>query len=312
MEPAFVVSTERKRINPRSQGNLFQLLNIAIVFESRLQEVMSESTGNVNINGPSRQRINTVFAILDELNPFLGPFSNLVKELRNELYISVFSNSLTCFNGDLERIPYFSAINRIKELKREEIDKIQETIKDLSQRIKFRDQDINILQRKNLDLKYEIDNHLKKEQELELKIKDLENLVQLKGLEEEDLATNHLKQEQELQKEISSLTTLLSQANHVIDKLTVFKSNASKESDKKLSQEEKDALKTAVVIDPQGMIEYDLYQMDKVDEQLLEIMNLQIDDFDSALAQLKKKKEILSNVGGNLDEREAAHQVEVN
>ena len=107
------------------------------------------------------------------------------------------------------------------------------------------------------------------------------------------------------------MTTLLSQANHVIDKLTVFKSNASKESDKKLSQEEKDALKTAVVIDPQGMIEYDLYQMGKVDEQLLEIMNMQIDDFDSALAQLKKKKEILSNVGGNLDEREAAHQVEV-
>ena len=65
------------------------------------------------------------------------------------------------------------------------------------------------------------------------------------------------------------------------------------------------------MIDPQGMIEYDLFQMNKVDEQLLDVMNMQIDDFDSSLAQLKKKREILSNVSGNKEERDLAHQVEV-
>jgi hypothetical protein len=65
------------------------------------------------------------------------------------------------------------------------------------------------------------------------------------------------------------------------------------------------------VIEPQGMVEYDLYQIQKMDEQLLEIMNSQIDDFEASLGQLRKKKEILSGVGSISSEREAAHQLEV-
>ena len=65
------------------------------------------------------------------------------------------------------------------------------------------------------------------------------------------------------------------------------------------------------MIDSLGMIEFDLYQLEKIDAQLLDIMNLQIDDFDSSLSQLRKKKEILSGVASNRSEREAAYLLEV-
>lgn len=70
-------------------------------------------------------------------------------------------------------------------------------------------------------------------------------------------------------------------------------------------------MKQALIIDAQGMVDYDLYQIQKLDDQFLEIMNLQIDDFDVALSQIKKKKEILSGVATKAAEREAAHQLEV-
>jgi hypothetical protein len=70
-------------------------------------------------------------------------------------------------------------------------------------------------------------------------------------------------------------------------------------------------MKHNLVIDAQGMVDYDLYQIQKLDEQLLEIFNLQIDDYDQSLAQLRKKKEILSGVASKAAEREAAHQLEV-
>ena len=70
-------------------------------------------------------------------------------------------------------------------------------------------------------------------------------------------------------------------------------------------------MKHNLVIDAQGMVDYDIYQLQKLDEQLLDIFNLQIDDYDQSLAQLKKKKEILSGVASKAAEREAAHQLEV-
>jgi chromosome segregation ATPase len=281
------------------------MLILAVIYESRLREVISLE------KGPSRERINTVFSILDDINPYLGSFSTLMKELREELYISVFSNSLTSNGQELERIPYFSSITRIKQMKKQESDRIQETLQDLNQRIKFRDQDINLLQKKNLSLKHEIADHLLKEEELLKVIKDLENQLKLKEMEKVSQNQEYSGKEQKLEKEIATLSTSLAQANHVIDKLTIFRANINKEADKKLTEEEADALKKAVVIDSQGMIEYDLYQMNKVDEQLLDIMNMQIDDLDSSLVQLKKKKEILSNVAANKAERETAHQLEV-
>lgn len=304
MEPAFVV-VESKRIHPRSQGIIYNINIIALVYETRLREMLGTHAG------PSRDRINAVFTILDDINPFLGSFSHIVKELREELYISVFSNSLTSNGSSLERIPYFSYINRIKQLKKEESDRIQETLMDMSQRLKFRDQDISILQKKNLALKHEVSDHLLKQEELSFKIKMLENQLLLKEAEKNDNSLEYIKLQQNLQNEINTLNTSLAQANHVIDKLTVFKANLNKDSDKKLTEEEADALKRTVVIDSQGMIEYDLYQMNKVDEQLLDIMNMQIDDLDSSLSQLRKKKEILSNVSGNRAERDAVHQAEV-
>ncbi len=70
-------------------------------------------------------------------------------------------------------------------------------------------------------------------------------------------------------------------------------------------------MKHTLVIDSQGMVEYDLYQMERMDDQLLDILNLQLDDFDASLGQLRKKKEILSGVVTNKTENDEAYQLEV-
>ncbi len=68
---------------------------------------------------PCRERVNQCFAILEDINPYLGSFGPLVKMIQEELQKSVYSNSLTS-NADgkqLEKVPYFTAIQRIKDLK---------------------------------------------------------------------------------------------------------------------------------------------------------------------------------------------------
>ena len=130
-----------------------------------------------------------------------------MKDCRSELLNSVYSNSLTASenDGSLERIPYFSAINRIKELKKEEAHKIQETLMDLQQKLRFRDQDINILQKKNLSLKHEIANHLIYQEEQSGKIKILEDIIKDKEQEKKGVDVDFSNKEQILQKEIATL-----------------------------------------------------------------------------------------------------------
>jgi hypothetical protein len=111
------------KVSTRSEGMLLQSClsfflkkTIVIAFEMQLQEVFLSHPKT-----PSRDRINHCFAILEEVIPRLGPWSLLIKKIYDELFKSVYSNSLTSTSlkedNQIEKIPYFTAVNRIKELK---------------------------------------------------------------------------------------------------------------------------------------------------------------------------------------------------
>jgi hypothetical protein len=59
------------------------------------------------------------------------------------------------------------------------------------------------------------------------------------------------------------------------------------------------------------MVEYDIYQAQRLDEQFSEILDYQLDDFENNLAQLQKKKEILQGVTSKEGEREGTFKLEV-
>jgi hypothetical protein len=85
-----------------------------VVYETQLKEAFRQ-----NEKIPNRERVNRCFNILDEINPFLGAFAELVKLIQDELQKSVYSNTLTSSSdgSHVEKIPYFTALSRIKELK---------------------------------------------------------------------------------------------------------------------------------------------------------------------------------------------------
>ncbi len=92
----------------------------ALKYEIRLVESFSNSQGLVDV--PEHGRTKTCFEIFDELIPQLGVFQHVMKMIRDELCLAVFSKELTSAvnrEGDssveekdapvhLSRVPYFT------------------------------------------------------------------------------------------------------------------------------------------------------------------------------------------------------------
>ncbi|KAJ3070147.1 hypothetical protein HDU99_002754, partial [Rhizoclosmatium hyalinum] len=236
------------------------------MYEVHLKEVFDKHP-----KSPHKARLRTVFNLLEEIIPTLGPFAPILTILKDELFRSVYSKNLTSCETDpfVERVPFFCTAGRVDEARQEEADKANESLAELQQRIRFRDHDLQILYKKNMALKLST---------LPFSVSDV-------------------------------LYTTLAQKNGIIEKLTVFKSAYNDAPDSVLEEREKN--KVELVIDSIGMVEYDIHQAERLQEQFAEILNYQLDDFEMALSQLRKKREIMAGVMINEVEREASYSQEL-
>ncbi|KAJ3277433.1 hypothetical protein HK104_003301 [Borealophlyctis nickersoniae] len=316
-------SGERVRIPPRSQ---------ALYYELQLKELFA-----AHPTSPSVARTQKCFALLDDMIPLFGTLAPIVKILRDELYRSVYSRDLTSSDREpfVERVPWFMAVGRIGEARDEEAEKTNETLLSLHQKIKFREHDLQILYKKNLALKQvstplplpppfsshsltrspfrqEITDQCVHTAQLKDEIARLHTVIQSGQKEKIELKAEGMRSELELKREIDQLQTSLAQANHIIEKLTVFKgSDDAAEEEDAVYEGEADKNKQELVIDSQGMVEYDIYQAERLLDQFAEILNYQLDDYESSLTQLRKKREILSGVQTNEEEREESYKMEM-
>ncbi|KAJ3022963.1 hypothetical protein HKX48_004721 [Thoreauomyces humboldtii] len=277
--------------------------------------------------------------MLAELEPQLGSAGPLVRRLTKELYESVYSHDFTSTDTQpfVARLPYFNAVNRVVQARQahrpfgqlrllftcteliggpwpyrsDEGVKTHDAVAELEQKIKFRDYDAQMLQRKNLALKQEISNGEANEQRLRKQIADLRGQIEQQENEKMDLRATHGSKEDLLKRHIDQLQSSLAQSNQVIEKLTVFKSAYDEPTDDGTYEEEHDQAKQQLVIDSQGMVEYDLYQAQRLEEQFADILNWQLDDYEAALAQLHKKQEILSGVTTGTEERDESYRLEL-
>ncbi|KAJ3394004.1 hypothetical protein HDU84_000503 [Entophlyctis sp. JEL0112] len=290
-------------VSPRSQV----LLN-----EIRLKETFEKYSKT-----PHKIRTREVFAVLDEIIPQLGVFGPLVTIIKDELFQSVFSKTLTSCEVEpfVERVPFFSIAGRVDEARHvtglvsEEAEKANDSLAELQQRVRFRDHDLQILYKKNMALKQDITDYQLKQETLLSKIKALEDQCHKYELEKGESAYYYSAKEDSLKHEIEKLQTTLAQKNAIIDKLTVFKTAYNDASSSALDEIEKN--KTELIVDSIGMVEYDIYQAERLQEQFAEILNYQMDDFELALSQLRKKKEILVGVVINETERDASYMLEL-
>ncbi|KAJ3283332.1 hypothetical protein HDU79_009170 [Rhizoclosmatium sp. JEL0117] len=295
--PQGVSHGDRHRIPPRSQ---------VIMYEVHLKEVFDKHP-----KSPHKARLRTVFNLLEEIIPTLGPFAPILTILKDELFRSVYSKNLTSCETDpfVERVPFFCTAGRVDEARQEEADKANESLAELQQRIRFRDHDLQILYKKNMALKQDITDYQVKVEKLQDKIRGLEDQCHKYEMEKGESAYFHTAQEHGFKSEIEKLQTTLAQKNSIIEKLTVFKSAYNDAPDSVLEEREKN--KVELVIDSIGMVEYDIHQAERLQEQFAEILNYQLDDFEMALSQLRKKREIMAGVMINEVEREASYSQEL-
>ncbi|KAI8621807.1 hypothetical protein BC830DRAFT_1092288 [Chytriomyces sp. MP71] len=276
------------------------------MYEVKLKEIFDQYP-----KSPHKSRVRECFSMLDEITPCLGNFAPIITILKDEIHRSVYSRNLTSSEIEpfVERVPFFCAAGRVDEARQEEADKAVESLAELQQRIRFRDHDLQILYKKNMKLKEDITDHQSKIQQLNEKIQSLEDLCHKQELEKGETAYYHNSKEDALKHEIEKLQTTLAQKNNIIEKLTVFKSAYNDNADTSFEDREKN--KMELIIDSIGMVEYDIYQAERLQEQFAEILNYQLDDFEMSLSQLRKKKEILLGVVINETEREASYALEL-
>ncbi|KAI9090027.1 hypothetical protein DFS34DRAFT_380799 [Phlyctochytrium arcticum] len=291
----------RQRISPRSQ---------VLQYELYLKELFT-----LHPRSPSAHRTTGIFSLFAELIPLLGSLSAVMRTIRDDLYDAVYSMDFTSseeVGGGIERVPWFAAVRRMSDARTEDGAKTSEAVSDLHQKLKFREYDLQILHKKNLALKQELTDHDAERAQLRVEIDRLNEVIRSQEREKTSLKGVHSKAEEGLRREIDTLNNSLAQSNHIIEKLTIFKSSYDENThDETVEDPLASGAKQALVIDSQGMVEYDMYQAERLEEQFADILNWQLDDYESALAQLRKKKEILSGVTTNEEEREMSYKIEL-
>nr|KAJ3422388.1 hypothetical protein HK105_008307 [Polyrhizophydium stewartii] len=261
----------------------------ALIYEVQLKEAFEGGPKT-----PSRERVMCCFRILGDLVPQAGTFSPVLKVIKDELERSVFSKGLTSADREpfVERIPFFSLVDRIDQVRAAESQRTHAVLDDLHQKLKFRDHDLQILYKKNLVLKQEISEHENHQKRLREDIARLESEIQRHEREKNEIRMASIREEDELKKQIEQLQANLTQSNTIIEKLTMFKAAYNDASDASKLEDELNNNKHDLV----GMLSYDLHQAKQLQRQFAEILDFQLDDFDATLAQIRKKREIMQGV----------------
>ncbi|TPX45677.1 hypothetical protein SeLEV6574_g03721 [Synchytrium endobioticum] len=240
---------------------------------------------------PSRDRIRGVFRVLDDLAT-----TDALKIIRDEFKAAVYAphllTSADAAQDQVEAIPYFEAFKRADEIRTTDLGEAGSTISDLRTKLAYRERDMQNVYRKNVQLKQEL---LVKERENAALNARVDNLMaqlketELRMTEEQDALQ---KTTNELANKVDTLQTALMQANVMIEKLSVLKSaNMGDDSDDVQNQSNLSEFN----LGPSALTEYDLRETLRIELQMSQVLDGQLDDFDAALAQYKKKAELLMN-----------------
>ncbi|KAH6583071.1 hypothetical protein BASA61_008195 [Batrachochytrium salamandrivorans] len=191
-------------------------------------------------------------------------------------------------------------MNRLDDARAIENSKTHALVEDLQQKLKFRDHDLTILYKKNIFLKQEICEWERREKALKEELAKLKTNIQQHEKEKSEIHLITTRENETLQKTIEELRSSLSQSNDVIEKLAIFKATYSGSTESNKIEDEKSNTKHTLVMNSREMLSYDSYQAKKLQRQFAEVLDLQLDDYDSTLAQIHKKREIILSGSGDL------------
>ncbi|KAI8915971.1 hypothetical protein EDD86DRAFT_197323 [Gorgonomyces haynaldii] len=249
---------------------------------------------------PKFERAQLCFEILEELTEQAGAYRDTLKIITDELKASVFSPGLTTEeDGKLSNIPYFVHIKRLEKARITNTQKIQDSMEEIMQKLKFRDQDLNIFNRKNLMLKQQLLELEETVQSQKERILTLEHDLRKATAHEMNAEKQQKEATAALQEELERVQSSLNHANQIIEKLTMFKDTEKEEGHQKSTEQiEEKETKKDLKINAGSLMAFDMSQCELLEIQFEEMFNLQLDDFESSLSQLMRKREIFSVVEG--------------
>ncbi|KAJ3227223.1 hypothetical protein HK099_002916 [Clydaea vesicula] len=301
----YIFSKDAFKVPPKSQ---------VLVYELELKEIFERYQTT-----PSRERAAECFRIFNEILPYIGAFSSILTTIKDELYRSVYSQDLTSKSAEpyLERIPYFKSVKRLEKLRNEECAKMQTSESDLQQKLKFKEQDLQISYKKSLFLKEDVYARDVKIAKLTKQIEALEEQQRLNESEKTELKICSFQKEKDLENKVESYKISLAQSNHIIEKLSVFKTSYVENAD--MIFEDVNKLKRAnLEMTPEAMLKYDIIQGEQLELQFCEMLDYQLDDFETSISQLQRKKEVLNLVSSSssgssstTEDRENSHRLEM-
>ncbi|ORX86502.1 hypothetical protein BCR32DRAFT_289932, partial [Anaeromyces robustus] len=269
--------------NSVSNSRKFPAKSQVLLYEIHLKELYQKYPKR-----PSKERVVDVFKVFDEIIPQCGNMQSVLEMIRDELFESVFSKFFTSSKEEpyIERIPFFQTAEKMINMRKEEVQKTNETFQELKDRINDKNYELSIVYRKNLA--YKQDNIEKEKIIKDLKEKYVDVESKLKSAEGEKLLLKTMNNNQiEIMKsEINLLKTSLVEAGETINQINIYRDALD---NWKFINERK--MNTKTTVDLITIAKNDKKETMELYDQLSGIVNSQIDEYDSSLEKLKEKKD---------------------
>ncbi|KAL3864299.1 hypothetical protein ACJMK2_005992 [Sinanodonta woodiana] len=264
--------------------------------------------------GPDDQKIAFAFEALDDIIPHLGVYTRIFKRLRDDFYDAVYSEDLTTQGESIMRIPYFLHIQRSTKEQRSALEEMEEQLDIVKKSLFDKHKQYEESQQHILDLKETINK-------LNNDIDDWKLTVVNKDAEidrlEEELNTNKEKAVADYkhqQGDIADLKEALEESKEEIEFLSKYKKlyddlyyafldNPSDEIPKKK--------KRPVVSTKRANLMANIESAQKLEEQIMSVLNTAVEEFDRFLEEHKEELQKLEIIEGMTDAELEAQEIDI-
>nr|XP_054766729.1 uncharacterized protein LOC129273690 [Lytechinus pictus] len=286
------------------QDGVLESYSPATSFEVRLNEVQQRST-----KCPSSERAMSIFEVFDEVLPQLGIFQKVLKMVRDEMFEAVYSHQYTGSQSQhtdynpatnivtargvenkvyIERIPYFSLVQRVYDSRHEEAEELKEEIKVLQKRLSDKTMQFNQAVTTIGVLREEISELQATVEEKEEMIIDRDETIASKDDEIITLKEDAFKEKTQLELEKHQLEEEVAKLKSEVEYLSHYKNgyDALEEAfifrpgEDKFTHAPKKSRKSAIATRKNHLMT-DYEAAKKIEKQLLLVRNQTIEEFDA-------------------------------
>ncbi|ORZ40406.1 hypothetical protein BCR44DRAFT_1509653 [Catenaria anguillulae PL171] len=279
-----------------------------LALEVSLRERLSTSPAS-----PHDARVRACLDTLTHIQNYAPTLAPMLKTVTAELEHAIYSDQLTMDPTlsaemdrvtSLDRIPWFTLVSRLGDMRREELSETRDVLADLQHKLKVRERDVSLLQKRVIAAKQEIQARDERVAELETQVAEMHAQLARKNAEMDDIHRSYKEKLDQAAHERDSVEVQLTQANNTIERLSVFKTTKDAADDQMSARIWITEKRELVVPDPLRVTELSIREVETLQKQLYDILNCHLDDLEASLLQLRKKREILGASGREEDKLE--------